>query len=190
MRKIFLILAILMAIPFVGKAQCSHCSTPCANSEKAQCDKSQKINWMSFQEAIKLNETTPKKIFIDVFTEWCGWCKRMDQTTFLDKEVVAYMNENFYAVKFDAEQSDTIVFSGYTFVNQGGMNGRKGTHQLAGALLQGKMSYPSYVFMNEKNQLLTVVPGYMEVKDLMPILKYFGTDSYQKVSYEEFIKQK
>lgn len=148
----------------------------------------QKINWITFQEAVKLNETAPKKIFIDVFTEWCGWCKRMDQTTFTDAAVVEYMNENYYAVKLDAEMSDTIVFSGYTFINEGGQNGRKGTHQLAAALLQGRMSYPSYVFMDEKNQLLTVAPGYMETKDFLPILKYIGTNAYQNQTFKDYIK--
>ncbi|MCQ2307161.1 MAG: DUF255 domain-containing protein [Bacteroidales bacterium] len=190
MRKTLLILAILMAMPFTGTAQCTTpCGTPCTNSDKVQCDNTQTIKWMSFEEAIEANKTVPKKIFIDVFTDWCGWCKKMDQTTFLNKEVIEYMNENFYAVKFDAEQSDTIVFAGYTFVNQGSKNGRKGTHQLAAALLQGKMSYPSYVFMNEKNQLLTVAPGYMEASNLIPVLKYFGTDSYLNMKYNDFIKQ-
>lgn len=180
-----------MAMSFIGEAQCTKsCATPCGNADKAQCEKALTIKWMSFSEAVKLNETAPKKIFIDVFTEWCGWCKRMDQTTFLNKEVVEYMNENYYAVKFDAEQSDPIVFGGYTFVNQGGTNGRKGTHQLAAALLQGKMSYPSYVFMNEKNQEITVLPGYIEAKDFLPVLKYIATDAYLNTTFEDYIKQK
>lgn len=152
----------------------------------AQTDK---INWMSFEEALKLNETNPKKIFIDVFTDWCGWCTKMDQTTFLDEDVVTYMNENYYAVKFNAEQTKPIVFNGHTFVNPNPNGSRKGTHELAQALLQGKMSYPSYVFMNEKNQLLTIVPGYAEAKAFLPILKYIGTNAFQTVSWEEFSKQ-
>ncbi len=148
----------------------------------------QKINWMTFEEAVKLNETAPKKIFIDVYTDWCGWCKKMDQTTFQNAEVIEQMNENYYAVKFDAECNDTIVFAGYTFVNEGGVNGRRGTHQLAAALLQGKMSYPSYVFMNEKNQLLTVAPGYMEAKDFMPVLSYFSTNAYLNQTFKDYIK--
>lgn len=143
---------------------------------------------MSFEEAVKLNETAPKKIFIDVYTDWCGWCKRMDQTTFQDTAVIKYMNENYYAVKFDAEMSDTIVFGGYTYVNEGGVNGRRGTHQLAAAMLQGRLSYPSYVFMNENNQLLTVAPGYMDAKDIMPVLSYFATDAFKKQSFNDYIK--
>ena len=165
MKRLLIVLMVLFSLPIVGNAQ--------------------KINWMTFQEAVKLNETAPKKIFIDVYTDWCGWCKKMDKTTFLDPAVVEYMNENYYAVKLDAEMNDTISFAGYTFVIEGG---RRGTHQLAAALLQGRLSYPSYVFMNEKNQVLTVAPGYMEPKDLMPILKYIGTDAYLNQTFKEYFK--
>ena len=189
MRKTLLVLAILMAMPFTGIAQCTKsCATPCTNSDKVQCDNTQTIKWMSFEEAIEANKTVPKKIFIDVFTNWCGWCKRMDQTTFINKDVVEYMNEYYYAVKFNAECTDTIAFAGYTFVNGGSTNGR-GTHQLAAALLQGKMSYPSYVFMNEDNRLITVAPGYMDSSRFLPILKYFGTDAYLNMKYDDFSKQ-
>ena len=149
----------------------------------------QKINWITFQEAIELNKATPKKIFIDVYTNWCGWCKRMDQTTFTNQEIVNYINENYYAVKLNAEMNDTIVFAGYTFVNTGAATGKKGTHQFAAALLQGKMSYPSYVFMNEDAKLLTVAPGYRDAKEFMPLLKYFGSDAYLNEKYDEFLKK-
>ncbi|MBR6093250.1 MAG: DUF255 domain-containing protein [Bacteroidales bacterium] len=167
MKKIILTLAIIASFGFCN---------------------AQKINWMTFQEAVELNRTAPKKIFIDTYTDWCGWCKKMDQTTFQDSLVVAYMNENYYAVKLNAEMNDTIVFGGYTYVNNGGMNGRRGTHQLAAALLQGNMSYPSYVFMNEKNQLITVAPGYMDASQFLPVLKYIGTDAYLKQSFKDYIK--
>lgn len=154
----------------------------------AQTATNNKINWMSFEEAVKLNETAPKKIFIDVYTDWCGWCTKMDQTTFIDQDIVNYMNENFYAVKFNAEQTEPIEFNGYTFTNKNSNGARKGTHELAQALLQGKMSYPSYVFMNEKNQLITIVPGYADAKSFLPVLKYIGSDSMLKMTWEEFSK--
>ncbi len=169
MKKVLIALVFLVSLPIFGNAQ--------------------KINWMTFQEAIESNKTTPKKIFIDVYTDWCGWCKKMDQTTFVNKDIVEYINANYYAVKLNAEMSDTIVFSGYTFVNQGSTNGRKGTHQLAVALLQGKMSYPSYVFMNEDAQLLTVAPGYRGADDFMPLLKYFGSDAYLNEKYNDFLNK-
>lgn len=154
----------------------------------AQETKANKINWMTFEDAVKLNETAPKKIFIDVYTDWCGWCTKMDQTTFMDSSVVEYMNKNYYAVKFNAEQTESIEFMGHTFINQNPNGPRKGTHQLAAALLQGKMSYPSYVFMNEKNQVLTIVPGYAQAKEFLPILKYFGSDAFMTTTWEEYSK--
>ena len=168
MKKLLIAFLIIISLPIFGNAQ--------------------KINWITFQEAVKLNETTPRKIIIDVFTDWCGWCKKMDQTTFVDKDVVDYINNNYYAVKFNAECNDTIVFGGYTYVNEGSMTGRRGTHQLAAAMLQGRMSYPSYVFLNEKNQLLTVAPGYMEAKDFLPVLKYLGTNAYLNQTFKDYIK--
>lgn len=176
MKKVSIILLVALSILLTFNA-------------KAQNSDTNKINWMSFEKAVKLNETNPKKIFIDVYTDWCGWCTKMDQTTFLDKDVVAYMNENFYAVKFNAEQTEPIEFKGHTFVNQNNSNGaRKSTHELAQALLQGKMSYPSYVFMNEENQVLTIVPGYAQANDFLPILKFFGSNAFLTTTWEEFSK--
>lgn len=144
----------------------------------------QKINWLTFEEAIELNKANPKKIFIDVYTDWCGWCTKMDQTTFTDSEVVEYMNENFYPVKLNAEQQEPIEYNGYTFkfIPQG----RRGAHQLAASLLQGKMSYPSYVFMNEEEKLITILPGYMKAPEFITILEFIGSDSFLSMPFEEF----
>jgi len=140
---------------------------------------------MSFEQAYELNKTRPKMIFVDVYTDWCGWCKRMDATTFTAPEVVAYMNQHFYAVKLNAERQDTVVIDGVIFVNSNPGSGR-GSHQLAIELLRGKMSYPSYAFLNEKSQLLTVVPGYQPTKEFEPILHYFGEGAYITEKWENF----
>lgn len=147
--------------------------------------KTDKIKWYSFEEAYKINKKKPRKIFIDVFTEWCGWCKKMDAETFTNPVIVKYMNKNFYCVKFDAERKDTLIIDGVTFVNPN-PNGRRTTHQLAVELLKGKMSYPSYVFLNEKSQWLTVVPGYQQARDFESVIHYFGDDAYQKTPWEDY----
>ena len=146
----------------------------------------QAINWMDFDRAVKLNKEHPKKIFIDVYTQWCGWCKRMDASTYQDKEIIEYMNKYFYAVRLDAETKDTFHFNDHKFVNS---NAQKGSvNELAYSLLDGKMSYPTTVYMDEKFNRLTIYPGYVQTSDLKPILKFFAEEKYKTMNYEDFRK--
>lgn len=146
----------------------------------------EKIKWMSFEEAIALNEDEPRHIFVDVYTDWCGWCKKMDASTFVDPVIVDLLNTYFYAVKLDAEQKDTIMFMGQAFVNPN-PEGRRSSHQMAQALLKGKMSYPSYVFLNSETQWLTVVAGYRKSPDMEQVLTYFGKGIYEEKTWEQFM---
>lgn len=145
------------------------------------------VKWYTFEEAVELNKKEQRKIFIDVYTDWCGWCKKMDATTFSNPEIAKILNEEYYAVKFDAETTDTITFAGREFINEG--NRSRSPHQLAIALLQGKMSYPSVAYLNEQNQLLTSVPGYYTPDKLEPILMFFAEDAFKTQSFEEYSKK-
>ncbi|MFZ5552199.1 MAG: thioredoxin family protein [Bacteroidota bacterium] len=116
------------------------------------------IKWMSWEDAIKANKKEPKKIFVDLYTSWCGWCKVMDQKTFTDEKVIKYMNDNFYAVKFNAESQTPIVYNNYTFKYKTEYK----AHELAISLLDGNMSYPSFVVLNEKEQRMSIIKGYQE----------------------------
>lgn len=169
MKKIIIILTIIILLPLNTFSQ-----------------NNGKVKWYTFEEAVELAKKNPKKIFIDIYTDWCGWCKKMDAETFTHPEIVKYLNENFYPVKLNSETTDTINFNGYAFVNEG--TGRRSAHQLSIALLQGKMSYPSIVYMAENLQLITAVPGYMTAEAIEPVLKFIAENHYRRVSYEEFQK--
>lgn len=118
------------------------------------------INWMSWEEAMVAMEESPKKVFVDVYTDWCGWCKRMDAATFTDQAVIKYMNENYYAVKFNAEGEGDLEYQGRTLSYRAGQGGRRGVHQLAVVLLNGRLGYPSFVYLDEEADALKVSPGY------------------------------
>lgn len=136
---------------------------------KADAPSEKEIKWLKFEEAVKQNKTAKKLIFVDLYTDWCGWCKKMDVTTFKEKEVVEYMSEHYLSVKFNAEQKEDITFQGTTFkfVAQG----RRGYHQLAAAMLQGKMSYPSFAIMDENGKMVTVIKGYQTKEQLLQTFK-------------------
>ena len=146
----------------------------------------QKVEWMSWSEAVTLaqSEGNAKKVFVDVYTDWCGWCKKMDKDTFQNPEVAAYMKANFYMVKMDAEGKDPIEYQGKTFKFV--PSGRRGYHELAAALLQGKMSYPTVVFLDEQLNMLSPVPGYQQVEPFMQIAKYFGDNIYKDKDWQSY----
>jgi len=145
----------------------------------------EQIQWMSFTEAMQKSQTAPKKIFIDMYTDWCGWCKRMVVTTFAHPEVIKYMNEHFYAVKFNTEKEGPITVNDSTYTLNPAY-GRNGTHELAVTLLQGKMSYPTFVFLDERFNILSPLPGYQTPAQLEPVLKYFGNQYYLNSSWADY----
>ncbi len=158
------------------------------NSSFAQSEDNttKEINWMTWEEVQQAQKETPKKVFVDVYTNWCGWCKKMDATTFHNDKIVEYINKNYYAIKFNAENRESIVFRGkkYNYVK----SGRRGYNELATSLLEGTMSFPSTVFLDEKLDLLTTVGGYLEPKTIDPILSFFATESFLKMKWSQYEK--
>ena len=167
-------------------------TTAFAMTAWAQQESTAKIQWVSFEEAVELNKDEPRKFFIDFWTSWCGWCKKLDAVTFQDAEVIDLLDEYYYAIKFNAEQRDSIVFGGKTYNFVKPPNSRRGYHELAAALMQGKMSYPTMVILevdeaNSNVMILAPIPGYVEGARLEPILEYLGEDLHlQKVNWQEY----
>jgi thioredoxin-related protein len=143
------------------------------------------VKWMSLDEAQAAMQREPKKVLIDMYTDWCGWCKVMDRKTFSNPEVAAYINKNFYAVKFNAESRDSVRFGGRMW----GISEGNRANDLAVELLKGQLSYPTTVIMEAGFQNPQPVPGYLDVPTMEVILHYLGEDVYkQKVPFVEYQK--
>ncbi len=147
----------------------------------AQQDTTEKslVNWLDIQTADSLFQKQPKPMLVDVYTDWCGWCKYMMKTTYSNPNIAGYINQNFYPVRFDAETSDTIVYHGKTYIKDGK------TNQLGRELLNNRLSYPTTVFIDRRGQKINV-PGYLKTTEIEPFLVYFAEDLSQSVNINEF----
>lgn len=145
------------------------------------------VEWLTFDEAMALHKENPKKLLIDLYTDWCGWCKVMDRETYSHAQLSAYINENFYPVKFNAEQEEEVEFEGHVFKFV--PSGRRGYHELAAALTKNKLSYPTTVFMDEELRIIQPISGYLKPKQMEPILSFIGDDHYKKTPWDDFKKE-
>jgi len=145
-----------------------------------------KIEWLTWEEALAKNEKEPRKIVVDVYTDWCGWCKRMDKATFQKDHIAQYVNDKYYAVKFDAETKEDIEFNGKTFKYV--KNGMRGYHELAAEITRGRLSYPTVVFLDEKLDIIQPIPGFKAPDEFEKIMTYFGENEHVKTPWEVYQK--
>lgn len=136
-----------------------------------QDDQTEEIIWYDFETAIEKNEEDRKPIFIDIYTSWCGWCKKMDNSTFKNPDIVSFMNAHYYAVKLDAETTEAIVYKEKIYEYES--YGKGGYNALAVNLLGGKMSFPSFVILSKRQVKLTQIAGFQKPRELMTYLEKY-----------------
>jgi thioredoxin-related protein len=144
----------------------------------------EKINWISIAELNELYYKNPKPILLDVYTNWCGWCKEMDRTTYSNHKLASYVNEHYYAVKLNAESTDSLVFNNKKY----GYNAGYKSNGLAEFLLSGQMEFPTTVFLPAIDAQPAPLAGYMKAKDMEAPLKYFGGSAHLTQSFIDFNK--
>lgn len=146
-----------------------------------------KIQWMTWTEAISQMEKDPKpkKIMVDLYTDWCGYCKKMDRETFTDPLIVKYVHENFYPVKFNAEKGGAMQYAGHTFKIDPN-RGRNGTHTLAFALLDGNLQYPSMVYLDEDQKRIAISPGFKPADSFLKELQFIAGNHYETTDYNTY----
>ncbi|MCB0595154.1 MAG: DUF255 domain-containing protein [Lewinellaceae bacterium] len=178
MKRISVILTVLLAWSALS-------FTPVQQTQKLlRQDNEEGVKWLSWEEAMALSQTEKKKILLNVYTDWCGWCKRMDKATFEEPNIARYINDNFYPVKFDAEQRNELEYKGKTYKYV--KNGQRGYHELAAELLKGRLSFPTVVFLDEHANVIQSIVGYKSPQQFERIATYFAGGHYKKTPWSTY----
>ena len=141
----------------------------CKEKEEYSKNTDGSLTWLSIDEASKLKNQDGKFYFVDVYTSWCKWCKVMDQQTFTDETVIKLLDEQFHVIKFNAEQTDIVNWNGTEYLYKAG--GRRGIHTLAIELLNGRLSYPSFVVLDKDRKPIKTIVGYKKPDQLIRELR-------------------
>ncbi|MCH2081720.1 MAG: thioredoxin family protein [Saprospiraceae bacterium] len=134
---------------------------------------SEVVRWLSFEQLEDSLAVQPKKVFIDFYTDWCAYCRKMDQVIFTKEEVIKQLNKAYYAVRFDAETDSVVTFGGRQFINDQLDKSRNPLHQIAIllALRNGQFSAPTMVILDEDFKVTARYFEYMDSKRLLKALK-------------------
>jgi thioredoxin-related protein len=150
-----------------------------AAKETAKVEEKVEIEWMSYDEGMAKAKKEDKHVLIDFYTTWCGWCKKMDKTTFQDAAVVKAVSDNMIAIKINAESNSPVVHEAQKITER----------ELSGKIF-GVRGFPTYWFVDPKGQRLFPVPGYRSATDFLDLVEYVGESHYKKASFAAFIEAK
>jgi len=145
----------------------------------------EKLSWLTLQEAEIAYKKERKPILIDLYTDWCGWCRVMDKKTYSNKNVINYLHDKFYIVRLNAETKEKISWADKVF----DFNQSNRTNDIALYFTQGRLSYPTTVIISADGSEPQTLPGYLTPKEIEVLLKYFGENKFGKINFDTFSKE-
>lgn len=186
MKKLLIVLLIstVYSTAFAGGSSKSALRISRAGIDSSRFYKDTIIKWMTLEEAMAAQQKKPKKIFISIFATWCGWCRKEDAVTYKNREIAHYMNQHFYPVKFNAETKTAVVFKGKTY--EFNPDKKIFANAFATNLLNGKMSYPASVVLDETGEKIDIHQGYLDPISMEIALNFTGSNAYKKMKQGQF----
>ena len=133
------------------------------------------LRWRDWDAGQAEAARTGKPMLVDVFTTWCQFCKRMDQETYPDSTVIAYVNAHFVPVRLDAEQETKAQWLGRVTTRSGLAREWR---------VEG---YPTTVFLRANGEHRVSVPGFLDAKDFLRLLHYVGDGAMDRgVTWDDY----
>lgn len=171
---------LLLLLALMGTPACGQSATTPPDTVQATAATTgpQGPVWKTFDEAVTAAQANGKKVLIDIYAPWCGWCRKMQAEVYTMPAVLAYLDEHFEIGRVNIEEEgDTVQFRGYTLSSA----------MLARGL--GASATPTTVFLESEGEYITRLPGYVKGDDFMNVLKFIGSEAYRTQSYQDFTGQ-
>jgi thioredoxin-related protein len=134
--------------------------------------------WHGWDEGLQEARRSGRPVLVDVYTDWCGWCKRMDRDVYSRPDVREYLSTHYVTIKLNAESGDAARYENRSFTS--------------GSLAERfrVTSYPTTVFLNAEGGHVINVPGYVPPERFLLVLRYVGEGHMERgVEWEAFVKQ-
>ncbi len=154
--------ALLLAVPL----------SSCTSGGKTE------LKWVKFDQGLAEAQKTGKKVLIDVYTDWCGWCKRMDADTYSNTALASYLSSKYVLVKLNAESGNQVTYKGQKMTEQ----------ELAGAF--GITGYPTTVFLKSSGEPITGYPGYADVRKFSDVASFIAEDHYLTQKFDAYVQSR
>jgi thioredoxin-related protein len=133
------------------------------------------VAWRGWDEGLAAASSAGKPVLVDVYTDWCGWCKRMDRDVYARTEIGSYLNQHFVMVRLNAESAEHVTYAGRTM----GARALAGGFQVTG--------YPTTIFLRADGTHLVNVPGYLPAEKFMKLVRFIGDGHMDKgETWEEY----
>lgn len=146
--------------------------------------KAEEPKWSSLKDVSERLRQQQKPVLIDLYTDWCHWCKVMDKKTYANQKVIAYLEDKFYIAKINAETKDIVSWKNKAYA----YNDLYKINDFALYVTNGETGFPSTVIITGKDAEPIQIAGFLEPKELEPILKYFGEGAYLTQSFQDYKK--
>ncbi|MBT3176310.1 MAG: thioredoxin fold domain-containing protein [Desulfobacula sp.] len=129
-----------------------------------QTSDSSKIDWQNYAQGRELAKNQNKHIFLYFHADWCTYCRKLKKTTFKDKTVLKYLKDNFISIEVDTDKNQEM------------------------AAQWNVKGLPTMWFLKSDRSKISSIPGYVDKKQFLHILKYIHTQSYEKMNFQQFMK--